>query len=226
MIQQPLALALVGVIGTGIGVIAALLPIELLGKRDLHERVAKMWRLLDLEIARLVTTCQNFQGALGRTKKALSELSGSDTKVLLIGMAHLPSQARQVAMSSGDFGAQTPDNLLLELNDAYDALDLTNAQMDRYIAYSSVAISFESSASEGALDLLRTNIAVHYESLENASATLLSRLLPLQEKISDQEKIHTDKAKRFSRMISALWMLAGFIFLGSVIWFMILATQP
>jgi hypothetical protein len=130
MFQQAFALALVGVIGTGIGVIASLLPIELLGKRDLHERVAKIWRLLDLEIARLIATCQEFQGVLGRTKKALSELCGSDTKVLLIGMAHLPSLARQVAMSSGDLVAQTPDNLLLELNDAYNALDLTENERE------------------------------------------------------------------------------------------------
>lgn len=217
MIQQPLALALVGVIGTGIGVIAALLPIELLGKRDLHERVAKIWRLLDLEIARLVAKCQEFHGVLGRTEKALSELSGSDTSVPLIGMAHLPSHARQVAVSSGDFVAQAPDDLLLELNDAYDSLDLTNAQMDRYLSYSSVATGLVFFNNDAGLELLRANIAVHYESLENASATLLSRLLPLQEKISDQEKVHDAKAKRLSRMISALWMSAVLIFLVAFI---------
>ncbi len=36
-------IALVGVIGTGVGIVASLIPMELIGQRDSYQRLAKTW---------------------------------------------------------------------------------------------------------------------------------------------------------------------------------------
>jgi len=222
MFQQEFALALVGVIGTGVGVVASLIPVELLGKRDLHERVAKMWRLLDREIAHLLTECQEAQPVITESLQNLPAFDPSRpiteaVDVLLMGVSHLSSQAWQTVKSNGDFVDKAPEYVFHELSLVYGAVGLTNAEMDRYSLY--ISTSRDNS-------FYTANVEGHYKSLEKCFSGLFPKLQPIQQKVREQGKIHSAKAKRLTWVILGLGLLAGIIFLGAIILFAILATRP
>lgn len=222
MFQQAFALALVGVIGTGVGVIASLIPIELVAKRDLHERVAKKWRLLDYEITFLLDTSEVYQHSLSEARK--TQLKEDTWNFPKISASHRPTLAWQAAISDGDFIEQAPDDLLVKLGTMYSNVDIANVRVDQYNQFITQIPDLMIALRESTA--VRYLYSEHYKVLANCFKKLLPTLTSVQPMVSEQAKIHAAKAKRLSKRIQVAGWAAVTIFLVSVVLFAIFATQP
>ncbi|HYU73102.1 MAG TPA: hypothetical protein VEL31_10530 [Ktedonobacteraceae bacterium] len=97
-------IALVGVIGTGVGIVASLIPMELIGQRDSYQRLAKTWRLLLSEAQRIEHFCTDLAQSLEHAitmmstgqampKKYMSRISLGGLQVILLSNSEFISQA-------------------------------------------------------------------------------------------------------------------------------------
>ncbi len=113
--------ALVGIVGTGIGVLAAFVPTELLGKRDHYDRLAKIWGLLEFEIGQIITYSGKFD-----------DLSTAGNPPIDPTLSPLSLAAWQATLSNGEFIGAADPLLLHNLAASYVLLEGLNAAVANY----------------------------------------------------------------------------------------------
>ncbi len=105
-------IALVGVIGTGVGIVASLIPMELIGQRDSYQRAVKTWQLLRSEAERIEQFCTELARSLEDTVKIMSTQQTLQKKYLnRISLEGLQA----VLLSNSEFISQAPPALLSKL---------------------------------------------------------------------------------------------------------------
>lgn len=206
MFQQEFALALVGVVGTGVGVIASLIPTEIVAKRDHHDRVAKMCNILSLEAARIDVWCQEYIRITHEVMEAVKQ--NSDYAPGLHTFSRMPFVAGQAALSNSDFVAQIPNQTVTPLSRAYSQLDLLNALIDSYSLFVQTSRS---------LSNFRLSVIGYYEHLNRLCSSILTEFQPLREEINKHLKENGKEAVRQHKRIQACrWIGAGLLLLAVV----------
>ena len=195
--------ALVGVIGTGIGIMASLIPIELTGKRDYYQSLVKMWRLLDFEQKALVKHFENPANHLAEAP---------EPRPIMI--AFLPATAWQTVRSNGEFITDAPANLLHTFNASYEMVDRLNAAINQYTIFSAT-----------------TNIATMpnfpdrvrgFHTIINTQYSVLAiQFHNLEGQIAQQIKILEGKTRIAQKWIDGLkwfaWVVFGSVLIASVV---------
>jgi len=121
--------ALVGVVGTGIGVLAAFVPTELIGKRDYYERITKFWSLLQFEVAQIIIYCPKFHDL-----PTVDKESKIDTTLSPISLA-----AWQAALANSEFIGAVDPVPIRNLAACYVLLERLNAAVENYKLFCATA---------------------------------------------------------------------------------------
>src|SRR5260221_13753271 len=100
--------ALVGVVGTVVGIYASLHTVELIGKRDYYQRLVKLWKLLDFERNAIVK----------QSKDKADHLSEAESPTPMI-ISSFSTVAWQAIRANGELIADTPQELLNRLIGSY-----------------------------------------------------------------------------------------------------------
>jgi site-specific recombinase len=206
MFQQAFALALIGVVGTGVGVIASLILTEFVAQRDFHDRIAKMCNILSLEAARIQSWCQEYNNITRDT----TEKSKQDPNYFphLHTFSRLPFVAGQAALSNGDFVAQIPKQTVAQLSRAYAELDILNALIDGYSLFTQTSRELLN---------FRSSVIGYYESLSTLCSTILAEFQPLQREIINQLAAHGNEAVRQHKRIQVCKLIGGCLLVLAVV---------
>ena len=191
--------ALVGVIGTGIGILASLIPIELIGKRDYYQRLVKMWRLLDFEQKALVKYFENPANHL---------VEAPEPRPMMI--AFLPATAWQTVRSNGEFITDAPANLLHTLNSSYEMVDRLNATINQYTIFSATS-------SIGAVPNFPDRVRGLHTIINTQYSVLAIQFQNLEGQIAQQINILEGKTHSAQKWIDILKWFAWIVFGGVVI---------
>jgi hypothetical protein len=128
-----LALAIVAV-----GVLIAQLPGELTRKRDEYQHIAKIWRIVQYDLLRIREFCLNESKTIeARLNAGLMEKAVRPEEAILqpVKVGHIVTTAWQIAASSGDFITTTNAREIDRLAEIYAYIQVTNEEIDRYIAF-------------------------------------------------------------------------------------------
>lgn len=161
---------LIGIIGVGIGVIASLLPIELTGKRDYYQRLAKIWQLIKFEAKNIQDICD---GNINVPDK-------NDT--FLMFYVQMPTTSWQVAIASGDFIAAVPQDILSKLSLAYMSVSRVNTIISYYSPFTPNVFSNH-------LEVIKA----FYFNIKLECSTTTSIFQELQEQIISQISLYEKK---------------------------------
>lgn len=191
--------ALVGVFGTGIGILASLYPVELTGKRDYYQRLVKMWRLLDFERNAIVR----------QSEDRADHLSEAESPIPMI-ISSFPFTAWQTVRSNGEFIADTPQELLNSLNASYGMLERLNITLTNY---STFYVSANTATSSQISDRIRD----YHITISQQRLNLALQFRELEGKIALQIEMCKKELKRKQREIDVFsW--------GSRVFFIILTV--
>lgn len=219
MFLTALALAFVGVLGTGIGLLASLIPSDLVAKRDHHQRIAKLWLVLNLEVARIRGSCMRY---ISLTEVAIDTMKQDPKGQFPVhALSRLTSGAGQAALSNGDFVAQTPDQIVIHLSRIYSQLDLVNALIDGYTIFTQTSRSLMN---------FGNSVLGYYETLNKGCSDILTELQPFQEEMEGQLKENNDEVARQQKRIQiAKWVSGvtfGIVFALVIIFFLLQVASP
>ncbi len=195
--------ALIGMIGAGAGILASLIPLELNGKRDHYERLAKIWGLLDFDTKRIDDLCQNHWK---ETLEALQHVE-TDNVIPLHTFVRIPSTAWQVAVTNGDFMAQVPQGILNKLTEGYLAVDTLNESVDHYARFTSTS---------RALSNFSETVVTFYKVINQNCSAITTHFQALKQQIADEEKVNANKAKSRQKRIE-VYKWIGTVLFGIVI---------
>jgi len=191
--------ALVGVIGTGVGILASLIPIELTGKRDYYQRLVKMWRLLDFERRALVKHCDDPANHLAEAPEPRPIMISS-----------LPLTAWQTVRSNGEFIAAAPPELLNALYVSYEMVDRLNATINHYTIFSATT-------NVAILPNYADRIRYFHTIINSQYSTLSMHFRDFEAQIAQQIKMLEKKADSAHKWIDRLKWIVGFVFAGVII---------
>jgi len=195
--------ALVGIIGTGVGILASLIPIELTGKRDFYQRLVKMWRLLDFEQKALVKHFENPANHLAEAP---------EPRPMMI--PFLPATAWQTVRSNGEFITDTPANLLHTLSASYEMVDRLNATINQYTIFSATtniaAVPNFSDRVRGFHTIINTQYSVLALQFQNLEGQIAQQIKTFEEKTRSAQK-WIDFLKWFA------WIVFGGVLIASVV---------
>jgi len=186
--------ALVGVIGTGVGILASLIPIELTSKRDYYQRLVKMWRLLDFEREALLKHYENPANHLAEAP---------EPRPMMI--AFLPTTAWQTVRSSGEFLTEAPSDLLTTLNASYEMVDRLNATINHYTIFSATT-------NIATLPNFPDRVRGFHTIINTQYSVLAMQFRNLEEQIAQEIKILAGKAQAAQKWVDVLKWFAGVVF--------------
>jgi hypothetical protein len=192
-------IALVGIIGTGIGILASLIPIELAGKRDYHQRLIKVWKLLDFERNALISQCEN-------PADYLPEAPAPRPMIV----ASLPSSAWQSVRSNGELISDAPQELLNSLNIAYEMVARLNVTLDHYSIWASTPNADQ-------LEIFHDRTRYYHRIINSQRTTLAIQFRDFERQIAQQIKMHEKIIHSTQKWINSLKWIAGVVYGCTVI---------
>ncbi len=195
--------SLVGVIGTGVGVVASHIPTELTNKRDFYQRLTSIWKLLDFESKAITNSCT--------VHNNLPTGPNPTIGVLPI----ITTTAWQVTVSSGEFIAEVPEDIIEKLGAAYSAIGTTNMMIHQYTLFVSTS---------SALSNYGDRISGYYATLKKMSLTTMPLFQDLQQQFAHQIKINEEKTNNAQRLIDRLKNFGATVFIGTLVVSIILAV--
>jgi hypothetical protein len=120
--------AIIGVLGTGIGVLAAFVPTELIGKRDYFERLAKFWALLQFEVERIIIYSDKFH-----------DLSTGNNPQIDTTLSPISLAAWNAAYANSEFIVAADPVLIRNIAASYVLLERLNAAVENYKLFCATA---------------------------------------------------------------------------------------
>ena len=198
-------IALVGVIGTGVGITASLIPMELIGQRDSYQRTVNTWRLLISEMHRIKKLCDVISAELKHAIEIATE-NGIEPRFI----NYIALEGLQPILMNGEFISQLPSDVRITLLDLYDAVTLMNVMTSQYSNYiANVLIVYEGKD-------YSTSIVEFYNIIHERCLMVGKYFQQLEPEIIDQEKMALEKVLGLQRWISFLKWFGAIIFTGVI----------
>lgn len=190
--------AIIGVLGTGIGVLAAFVPTELIGKRDYYERLAKFWTLIQFEIERIIIYSHKFH-----------DLS-TDNPQIDTTLSPISLAAWNAVYANAEFIGAADPVLIASVAASYVLLESLNAAVENYKL-------FCATTTIATLPNLRERVRGLHQEMQRESDIVRAEFESCQSAIPRQVQRYEKKAKRKQLIITALTIFAVIVFSVTII---------
>lgn len=208
--------ALIGVVGTGIGVIAALIPTMLTGKRDYFQRLVNLWTLLRQEARTLPVECKNYKHAAPASNTAQDKVPITAVAML----SPLPLTAWRVVSANGEFVTSLPEQLLQQLYAAYACAEQLNAAINFYTLYTSTAAMMNHSYPNTETQRVEDAFTL----ILKQSEQVMQAFSNLQQPLTKQIEANQRSVRQYERWIFWLSLTAGTAFFAAIVTCLLLAV--
>src|SRR5260370_30421663 len=201
--------ALIGVVGTGVGVIAALIPTMLIGKRDYFQRLVNLYSLLHFEIDAVSVQCKDYTSRtpVPDTTQQLVPL----TTVAMI--SPLPLTAWRVVSVNGELITSLSEQLLQQIYRAYAFAEELNASVNFNALYTSTAAMMNHSYPNTDVQRVGDAFALILKRSDQVIQAFSNLQNPLIRQIEDNQRM----AGRYKRWIFWLGVIGGILFSAAII---------
>ncbi len=213
--------SLMALVGVAVGVLIALLPIELARKRDDYQNIAKIWSMVRYDLLKIRKFC------LDESKNIEERL-----KAGLMGKADRPEEAQlqpvnvgrivtttwQIVASSGDFITATDARKIDRLAEIYAYIKMTNEEIDRYMVFNS---HYGIITGYGVNVISR--IEQHYKDIRSLHTKVAADIQNFESGINHEIKLYEGKAQGRQRILITLIILGLIAFIVLILicfWFM------
>jgi hypothetical protein len=208
--------ALIGVVGTGIGVIAALIPTILTGKRDYFQRLVNLWNLLYAEAKTIPIQCMDRKENTPASNTTQSMVPLENVAAI----SPLSLTAWHAVSANAEFVASLTEKQVQQIYRAYVLAETLNASINFYALYTSTAAMMNHSFPNTDLERVKeafTRILKQDEEVIQAFSNLQD---PLTKQIAGCQR----SAERYERWMILLSWISGVIFGAAIIACAILAV--
>ncbi len=191
--------AIIGVLGTGIGVLAAFVPTELIGKRDYYERLAKFWVLLQFEVERIIIYSGKFH-----------DLSTESNPQIDTTLSPISSAAWNAAYANTEFIGAADPVLIRNVAASYVLLEGLNAAVENYKL-------FCATTTIAPLPNLGERVRGLHQEMQRESDSVRAEFESCQSDIPRQIQHYEEKTKRKQQLITGLTLFAVIIFSATIV---------
>jgi len=191
--------AIIGVLGTGIGVLAAFVPTELIGKRDYYERLSKFWTLLQFEIERIIIYSNKFH-----------DLSTDGNPRIDTTLSDISLAAWNAAYANSEFIGAADPVLLRNVAACYVLLERLNAAVENYKL-------FCATTNIATLPNFGDRVRGLHQEMQRESDIVRSEFESWQSNIHRQVQQLEKKTKRKQRLITGLTIFAIIVFSATLV---------
>lgn len=201
MNQYLLALltAIIGVLGTGVGVLAAFVPSELIGKRDYYERLAKFWALLQFEVERVIIYSDKFH-----------DLSTENNPQIDTTLSPISQAAWDAAYANSEFIGAADLVLLRNVAACYVLLERLNAAVENYKL-------FCATTTIATLPNFGERVRGLHQEMQREADIVKAEFESCQASIPRQVQHYGKKTKSKQRLIAGLALFAIIVFSTTIV---------
>jgi hypothetical protein len=208
--------ALIGVVGTGVGVIAALIPTMLTGKRDYFQRLVNLWSLLLIEARTVPVQCKSYKNSPPASKAAQDKVP-----IMAVAMlSPLPLTAWRVISANGEFVSSLSEKLLQQLYTAYANAEQLNAAINFYTLYTSTAAMMNHSYPNTEMQRVEDAFAL----ILKQSDQVIQIFSNLQQPLTSQIEANQRRVRQYDRWIFWLSLIGGTAFVAAIVACILLAV--
>lgn len=194
---------IIGMLGTAIGVMAALLPQEVTNKRNHFMKMKKLWILLDKELNQITTQCNNNIDAI---QPALDTANQNAFQNIALNIfAPLPHESWRIA-STSELVLSAPPELLQDIYKLYLGIQTLNDTINHYSTFAETSRALRSAVRD---------IAQFYKTIGDSCLAIKIHAEKLKSEYSKEILINTDCEHKWNLIIESLVM-------GCLFWFGVL----
>jgi hypothetical protein len=191
--------AIIGVLGTGIGVLAAFVPTELIRKRDYYERLAKFWTLLQFEVERIIIYSDKFH-----------DLSTDSNPKIDTTLSPISLAAWNAAYANSEFIGAADPVVIGNVAACYVLLEGLNAAVENYKL-------FCATTTIATLPNFGERVRGLHQEMQRESDSVRAEFESCQSSIPRQVQQYEKKTKSKQRLITGLTIFAVIVFSATIV---------